>query len=238
MKDIRIFVASSKELERERNYLAFLVLAKEDEFAERGLRVRLSKWEYVDPRMTEARTEDRYLDEMHNCDAALILFRNIAGEYTREELGSALSSEQSDFSRLKVHRLLFAADGKPGSDAAKLRESLPPDSYGVWSDMDELRDAFLSLVDKVAQYEGLADVPSDKYIRKITAFLAADEELAIERNAFADTVLNVNDLLEHAHRNIRVQLKFYAPANAESVIESSEMGLVLYGTNYRMFGSE
>ncbi len=28
MKDIRIFVASSKELERERNYLAFLVLAR------------------------------------------------------------------------------------------------------------------------------------------------------------------------------------------------------------------
>ena len=40
MKDIRIFVASSKELERERNYLAFLVLTKEDEFAVRGLRVK------------------------------------------------------------------------------------------------------------------------------------------------------------------------------------------------------
>ena len=238
MKDIRIFVASSKELERERNYLAFLVLAKEDELAARGLRVRLAKWEYVDPKMTEARTEDRYLDEMYNCDAALVLFRDIAGIYTREELDKALAREQTGSSRLKTHQILFAADGKPGSDAAKLRESLPPDSYGVWSDMDELRDAFLSLVDKVAQYEGLADVPSDKYIRKITAFLAADEELAIERNAFADTVLNVNDLLEHAHRNIRVQLKFYAPANAESVIESSEMGLVLYGTNYRMFGIE
>ena len=33
MKDIRIFIASSKELERERNELSFLVLAKEDEFA-------------------------------------------------------------------------------------------------------------------------------------------------------------------------------------------------------------
>ena len=41
MKDIRIFVASSKELEWERNYLAFLVLAREDEFATRGHRVRL-----------------------------------------------------------------------------------------------------------------------------------------------------------------------------------------------------
>lgn len=238
MKDIRIFIASSKELERERNYLAYLVLAKEDKFATRGLRVRLAKWEYVDPKMTEARTEDRYLDEMYNCDAALVLFRDIAGMYTREELDRALAREQAGSSRLKTHQILFAADGKPDEPAAKLRESMPPDSYGVWSGMDELRAAFLSLVDKVAQYEELVDAPSDKYVRKITAFLAADGELEKERNAFADTVLNVNDLLEQAHRNIRVQLKFYDPANAESVIESSEMGLVLYGTNYRMFGSE
>jgi hypothetical protein len=35
LKDIRIFIASSKELEKERNYLAFLVLAHEDDFAMR-----------------------------------------------------------------------------------------------------------------------------------------------------------------------------------------------------------
>ncbi len=238
MKDIRIFVASSKELEKERNYLAFLVLAHEDEFAKRGLRVRLAKWEYVDPKMTGARTEDRYLDEMYNCDAALVLFRDIAGMYTREELDKALASEQSGYSRLKAHRILFATDGAPDSAAAKLRESLPEGSYGVWSGMEELRAEFLSLVDKVVQCDNLIDAPSDAYVRKITAFLAADEELAEERNAFADTVLNVNDLLEQARRNIRVQLKFYDPANAESVIESSEMGLVLYRTNYRIFGRE
>ena len=235
MKDIRIFVASSKELERERNYLAYLVLSKEEEFAKRGLRVRLAKWEYVDPRLTEARTEDRYLDEMYDCDAAFVLFRDIAGMYTREELDKALVGEREGWSRLKAHRILFAADGAPDSDAAKLRAELPEGSYGVWIGMEELRAAFLELVDRVAEME-LREAPSDQNVRKITAFLAADEELAEERNAFADTVLNVNDLLEPAHRSIRVQLKFYNPANAESVIESSEMGLVLYGTNYRVFG--
>ena len=44
MKDIRIFVASSKELIAERNQLAFLVLSMEEVFAARGLRVRLAKW--------------------------------------------------------------------------------------------------------------------------------------------------------------------------------------------------
>ena len=40
----------------------------------------------------------------------------------------------------------------------------------------------------------------DAHVRRITAFLAAD------RDAFADTVLNLNDLLEL--RNLRVQLRF------------------------------
>ena len=236
MKDIRIFVASSKELERERNELAFLVLEQEEAFAARGLRVRLAKWEYVDPKMTEGRTEDRYLDEMYDCDAAFVLFRDIAGMYTREELEKALAMERERTTRLKAHAILFATDGRSDSDATRLRESLPEGSYDTWSGTGELREAFLALVERVAQAGGLVEAPSEKYVRKITAFLAADGELAEERNAFADTVLNVNDLLEQARRNIRVQLRFYDPEQAEHVLESSEMGLVLYGTNYRMFG--
>ena len=167
MKDIRIFVASSKELERERNELAFLVLAKEEEFAARRLRVRLAKWEYVDPRMTGARTEDRYLDEMSDCDAAFVLFRNIAGMYTREELDKALERERTGISRLKAHSILFAVDGAPGSDAAKLRAELPEGSHGVWNGMEDLRAAFLALVDRVAGME-LRGAPSDRHVRKIT----------------------------------------------------------------------
>ena len=80
MKEIRIFIASSQELLPERNYLSYLTLAHEEEFEKRGLAVRLSKWEYVDPRMTGERTEDRYLDEMLQCDAVMILFKNILGK--------------------------------------------------------------------------------------------------------------------------------------------------------------
>ena len=241
MKDIRIFVASSKELEKERNYLAFLVLAKEDEFAARGLRVRLAKWEYVDPKMTEARTEDRYLDEMYNCDAALVLFRDIAGMYTREELDKALAAERTGLApdsrkaRLKTHRILFAKDCRPDSDAAKLRESLPPDSYGEWTDLAGLGEAFLALVDAVSRLDGLADVP-DEDVRVVSAFVAADDELAADRNAFADTVLNLNEIL--MRRGVRVKMRFYDPKCHRELLESSEMALVLYDTTCRAFGPD
>ena len=144
MKEIRIFIASSKELLPERNYLSYLTLALEDEFGKRGLRVRLSKWEYVDPRMTEERTEDRYLDEMYACDAALVLFRNFAGKYTREELDKAIAAERAGTTRLKAHEILFAADCAQDSEAARLRSSLSEDACGGWSNQNELRDHFLA----------------------------------------------------------------------------------------------
>ena len=235
MKDIRIFVASSKELERERNELAYLVLAKEEEFAARGFRVRLAKWEYVDPRMTGGRTEDRYLDEMYDCDAAFVLFGDIAGMYTREELDKALARERGETTRLKAHAILFAADSRTDSDASKLRAELPESSYGHWSSSDELRQAFLGLVDHVAGME-LRDVHLDKHIRKITVFLAADEELAADRNAFADMVLNLNDVL--VQRGVRVRLRFYDPDRHRETLDTSEMALVLYHTSCNTFGPE
>lgn len=227
MKDIRIFIASSKELNQERNALSFLVLAKEDEFAQRGLRVRLAKWEYVDPKMTADRTENRYLDEMYNCDAAMVIFKNVAGKYTREELEKALAREAAGKDRLKTHKILFCSSGNPNSDAAKLRDSLPTESYEVYSSGDELCAAFLSLVDEIAVSDHLVDVQEDRF-REISAFVAADDELAADRNAFADAILNLNDIL--ARRGVRVRLRFYDPDQHRDLLDNSEMALVLYQT--------
>lgn len=235
MKDIRIFIASSKELERERNYLAYLVLAKTEEFERRGFRVRLSKWEYVDPKMTSARTEDRYLDEMYNCDAAMIIFKNIAGMYTQEEMAKALATVKAGTARLKVHRILFSEEGVLDSDAAKLRETMSEGSYETYKDVSELRDKFLSLVEYISGLDGLTDVDESR-LRTVSAFIAVDDELATDRNAFADTILNLNDIL--ARRGVRVKLSFYNTEHHREILESSDMALVLYDTNYKAFSPD
>ena len=248
LKDIRIFVASSKELVAERNALAFLVLAMEDEFEKRGLRVRLAKWEYVDPTMTAARTEDRYLDEMYDCDGALILFRSVLGMYTREEMEKALVREKDGCSRLKAHRILFKEGaGAPTAELAAWRAELSPDEYGTFAGYEGLKGEFLALVERLVELDGsgepgrtLLPAAPDSHVRRITAFLAADDELASDRDAFADTVLNLNDLL--GLRNLRVRLRFCGPGfpkdQLQALVSSSEMGLVLYGTNVRAFGQE
>ena len=235
MKEVRIFVASSKELIAERNNLAYMTLSLEEEFERKGLRVRLAKWEYVDPKMTGGRTEDRYLEEMYNCDAALILFKDIAGKYTREELDKALKKENEGTARLKTHCILFRTDGSQDSEAAKLKKLLPEGSYGTYSDMSELRDEFLKLIDSVAASGKLTEI-ADGGHRVVNAFLAADDELALDRNAFADMILNLNDILDR--RGIRVQLRFYDEKKHKEMLENSEMALVLYHTNYNAFGPE
>ncbi len=248
MKDIRIFVASSKELIAERNQLAFLVLSMEEEFASRGLRVRLAKWEYVDPKMTEERTEDRYLEEMYDSDAALVLFKTLIGKYTREETEKALERERGGYARLKAHRILFKeGDGAPTPELSAWRAELKEGEYGVFTDFAGLKAELLALVDRLVELDAsgeagkhLHDAPPDAHVRRITAFLAVDEELAADRDAFADTVLNLNDLLEF--RNLRVQLRFCPPGlprdALRELVSGSEMGLVLYGTNVRAFGRE
>ena len=49
MKEIRIFVALSRELRSDRNLLAYLTVANEEAFARRGFRVSLAKRESGDP---------------------------------------------------------------------------------------------------------------------------------------------------------------------------------------------
>ncbi len=234
MKDIRIFVASSKELLPERNYLAYL--AHEGEFERRGFRVRLSKWEYVDPTMTEARTEDRYLDEMLDCDAVLMMFRHVLGMYTKEEVDKAIAAEAAGTSRIKKHLMLFKdGDVEPSAELADWRSTLAEGTYGTFTDFDELRRHFLRLVEELSGLP-LQDIVQDESTRTVSAFLAVDDELAADRNAFADAVQNLNDVL--VRRGARVRLRFYDPGKHRELLESSEMALVLYHTKCGDFGEK
>ena len=234
MKDIRIFVASSKELLPERNYLAYLVLASAEDFERRGFRVRLSKWEYVDPTMTEARTEDRYLDEMLDCDAVLMMFRHVLGMYTKEEVDKAIAAEEAGTSRIKKHLMLFKdGDVEPSAELAAWRATLPEGTYGTFTGFEELKAHFLRLVEELSGLP-LQDISQEGSVRSVSAFLAVDDELAADRNAFADAVLNLNDVL--VRRGARVRLRFYDPEKHRELLESSEMALVLYHTKCGDFG--
>ena len=75
---------------------------------------------------------------------------------------------------------------------------------------------FLQLVEELSGLP-LQDNAQDESTRTVSAFLAVDDELAVDRNAFADAVLNLNDVL--VRRGARVRLRFYDPDKHRELLE-------------------
>lgn len=128
MKKIKIFLASSEELKRERLEIADLIghmnLALENE----DVRIYLVKWEYLDASMSERHKQEEYNKTLEQCNVCFVLFATRFGKYTESELKTAydkLYDGGTDNGKLTV----FFKDA--GSETDELREfkSTFKDSY-------------------------------------------------------------------------------------------------------------
>ena len=89
MKKIKIFLASSEELQEERTVMEALFNRLNKLFKGRGLELDLEIWEYLDASMTDKRKQDEYNDVLKQCDICIVLFWRKFGCYTGEELDTA-----------------------------------------------------------------------------------------------------------------------------------------------------
>lgn len=103
MKTIKIFLASSEELQTEREKMADLVLHLNKLFKGRGLELDLEKWEYLDASMSGKRKQDEYNDVLHQCDICMVLFWRRFGSYTGEELEVAYKSNLAGGNPQKIY---------------------------------------------------------------------------------------------------------------------------------------
>lgn len=91
MKRIRVFLASSAELKRERNELVDLMQDMNEVYEEKSIKLKPILWEYMDSSMRAERKEDEYLEKLLQCEICLVLFWRTLGEYTVEELDVAVT---------------------------------------------------------------------------------------------------------------------------------------------------
>ena len=148
---MKVFLASSCELNHEREYLASVVFYLGRLLHDMGLeqRVELVKWEYLDSSMGMEHKQTEYNHELAACDATVVLFWRKFGEYTASELQTALQGVRTGGS---IRRLvvLFKDAGEPiPSELMDCRLSLSAER-GImtesFSSDDELRAKFLSVV--------------------------------------------------------------------------------------------
>ena len=93
-RKITIFLASSEELINDRNSFSDLIRSLDDIYEDRGIRIKLQKWEDFFAYCTGTRTQDQYNQVLSASDMCICLFHKRAGQFTIEEFHHAMAEYQ------------------------------------------------------------------------------------------------------------------------------------------------
>ncbi len=89
-RTMKIFIASSEDLAKERDQLEILIRRQNDELWEGGMRLQPVRWENFLDTISPSRLQDEYNEELKQCDIVICLFHTKVGQYTAEEFDTAL----------------------------------------------------------------------------------------------------------------------------------------------------
>ena len=128
MKTICSFIASSAELKRERMELVDLMQDMNNNLEEQNIKLKPVLWEYMDSSMRAERKEDEYLIKLRESEICIVLFWQILGEYTVEELDVAIGEMQAGKCPKEVH-VLFK---EPAENASKELISFKKNFYNKY----------------------------------------------------------------------------------------------------------
>lgn len=74
MKTIKIFIASSNELEKERLLMASLANDLSTKLEKVGIQVIAVEWENLDASMGAPNKQEEYYEKLHECNMCLVLY--------------------------------------------------------------------------------------------------------------------------------------------------------------------
>ena len=92
IKIIKIFLASSSELEKDRQQFEIFINRKNKSYIRKGLFLELVMWEDFLDAMSQTRLQDEYNKAITNCDLFVSLFYTKVGKYTAEEFEKAFAT--------------------------------------------------------------------------------------------------------------------------------------------------
>ncbi len=108
MQTIKIFLASSNELEHERDQIELMIARTNEKLESQAVRLKLIRWERLLHVFRGERIQDYFTQQMLACDIVLILFKKKVGQFTREEFDLAYD-HLKEFQRPRL--LVFFWDG-------------------------------------------------------------------------------------------------------------------------------
>jgi len=165
--EIKIFLASSKELEFERVHVGDLfndinsILADTDN----NVRVRLLKWETFNPSFTGERKQSEYDEQVKNSDIFVVLFRSTAGKFTMEEAETAVMSHSHNKKPEELYCFIQDCE-KRDFDVKEIKEKLGAiclmDSF---SDINNLKLKLIKILTPHFNTLGVSVSETDKFLQ-------------------------------------------------------------------------
>ena len=145
MKTIKVFLASSEELEMERLQFDSLFNHLNRIFRPRGLYLELSKWEYLDSSMGPKHKQEEYNEELKTCEMCMVMYWTKFGEYTGEELMTAYGELKEGRNPRKLY-VFFKEPGDVTPELKSFKESFATEYghfYCKFENVDSMRLNFL-----------------------------------------------------------------------------------------------
>jgi hypothetical protein len=93
--NIRIFLASSAELQEDRNEFKIFINCRNKDWVQKGVFLELVVWEDFLDTVSPTRLQDEYQRAIHECDLFVMLFFTKVGRYTEEAFETAFGPFQA-----------------------------------------------------------------------------------------------------------------------------------------------
>ncbi|MDQ2944388.1 MAG: hypothetical protein M3Y27_00310 [Acidobacteriota bacterium] len=114
IQQIRIFLASSSELQQDRDAFDLYFRQQNDQLRKKGLYLEIVRWENFLDAMSETRLQDEYNKAIRDCDVFVCLFFTKTGKFTEEEFDVA-HRQFTDSGKPRIYTFFKDADIKTGS---------------------------------------------------------------------------------------------------------------------------
>ena len=149
MKTIKIFIASSNELEKERLLMASLANDLSTKLEKVGIQVIAVEWENLDASMGAPHKQEEYNEKLRECDMCMVLYWTKFGMYTKTELDTAYNEKIAGKNPQKLWVYFKEIDDPsklPTEELKEFRDSFPTKYghfYTPFANFDTLKAHFL-----------------------------------------------------------------------------------------------
>jgi len=162
MRKIKVFLASSAELDLDKEQVEIFISRKNKDWHHKRLFIELLTWRDFISSMTDGRMQDKYNQYIRSCDIAIFLFHTKFGRYTKEEFDHAHDAFLHCRKKVKKPRIytFFKVDHNETSEITEFRKYIDSLNhfYDTYHSMDDLFVKINGQLDKL-ENEGVVIKP-------------------------------------------------------------------------------